>query len=550
VLNRMAEQGYITPSQEAEARLAPLGLSPAPAPRRGCVQASVGPYVCDFVQKYVTQTLGISQQELDTGGLVIQTTLDPELQRSGDAAVLNTLPLEDERVATFNAVEPGTGHLLALSVNRIFGYDVNDSTQESYNLNVAPSRGAGSTYKVFVAAAALARGYSTQYTLNAPSPYRSRVYKEDGGPYTVENAGRYRGTLDLTTALYQSSNTYFVALEDALGSVEEPVRMAQRMGLYQFGPPDLSEQVIEENRGSFTLGPDATSPLGLASAYSTLAAGGTQCNVLPVTGILDRFGQPLTGDDGAPLVKADNCTPEAIPAGVANTLNQMLRKDVEPGNPGQTAPAAYVRGHEIAGKTGTAQGNVSVAFVGYTPEITASVMVFNPKVNQNVGGFGGGKGATVWRDAMAPILEARGSGVFPPADPTVVIGNTIPVPGCSSVADCVRVLAAAGFQSTTVTVRSAERQGALVGTSPARGGRAVPGQVVSILVSNGADYVEPRPTPAPAPPPVPAEPAPAPPTPPSPSPPVGTEPLQPAIPSLPGPPWGGGPPGQERSPGG
>ena len=75
--------------------------------------------------------------------------------------MLDTLPLGDTRAATFSAVEPGTGHLLALSVNRIFGYDRNDPTQESFNLNVAPSRGAGSTYKVFVAAAALARGYST-----------------------------------------------------------------------------------------------------------------------------------------------------------------------------------------------------------------------------------------------------------------------------------------------------------------------------------------------------------------------------------------------------
>src|SRR3712207_4470272 len=82
VLDRMAQQGYITPEQEAEAALAPLALAPAPAPRRGCVEASVGPYVCDFVQKYVTQTLGLSQLELETGGYVIRTTLDPELQRS------------------------------------------------------------------------------------------------------------------------------------------------------------------------------------------------------------------------------------------------------------------------------------------------------------------------------------------------------------------------------------------------------------------------------------------------------------------------------------
>ena len=502
VLTRMAAQGYITPADRDAALAAPLGLAPAPPPRRGCVEASVGPYVCDFVQRYLIQTLHLTQEQLDHGGFTIQTTLDPELQRSGDAAVLNTLSLEDPRVATFNAVEPGTGHLLALSVNRIFGYDRNDERQESYNLNVAPSRGAGSTYKVFVAAAALARGYSTSYTQTTSDPYVSRVYKKDGGPYPVSNAGHYRATLDLTTALYQSSNTYFVALEDALGSVEEPVRMAEKMGLYQFGPADLAQKTIDEERGSFTLGPDETSPLALASAYSTLAAGGTQCDVTPVTAVLDPHGQPLRNASGGVLATSDRCTPGAIPPGVANTLNQMLRKDVEPGNGGQTAARAYVPGHQIAGKTGTTQDNFSVAFVGYTPEITASVMVFDPKRNRDVGGFGGGKGATVWHDAMAPILQARGSGVFPPADPVVVNGNTRPVPGCSTVNQCRSVLAAAGFQSAIVDVDSDKKKGDLIGTSPPRGGRAVPGQIVSILISNGSDYTEPPPEP-PAPTPTP-----------------------------------------------
>ena len=346
-----------------------------------------------------------------------------------------------------------------------------------------------------MAAAALARGYSTEYTLRAPSPYHSRVYKDDDGAYDVRNAGSYRSTLDLTTALYQSSNTYFLALEDALGSVEEPVRMAESMGLFQFSEPGLADRTIAENRGSFTFGPEATSPLALASAYSTLAAGGTQCDVVPVTAILDRFGKPLAGEDGKPLV-ADRCTPEAIPPGVAHTLNQMLRKDVEPGYSGQTGRAAYVPGHQIAGKTGTTQSNLSVAFVGYTPEITASVMVFNPKDPEDVGGFGGGKGARIWHDAMAPILTARGSSDFPPADPAVERGNTKPVPGCDSEDDCSEALADAGFPSATVRVDSDEREGALVGTSPPRGGRAVPGQIVTILISNGSDYVEPPPEPA------------------------------------------------------
>jgi membrane peptidoglycan carboxypeptidase len=518
VLTRMADEGYITARQAEEAKAAPLGLAPGPAPRRGCVQATVGGYVCDFVQKYLTQELGISQEELEHGGYTIKTTLDVELQRAGDTGVLNTLPMGDRLAGMFTAVEPGTGHLLAMSVNRVFGYDVTDPAQESYNLNVAPSQGSGSTYKVFVAAAALARGFSSTYTLSTSDPYSSRVYTKDGvTPYRVENAGRYRSTLDLTTALYQSSNTYFLALEDALGSVEEPVRMAERMGLFQFSPPELPQQIIDDNRGSFTFGAEATSPLGLASAYSTLAAGGTQCDVLPVTEILDRNGDPVLGEDGAPIVPDDNCTPEAIPPGVATTLNQMLRKDVEPGYGGQTGRRAFVPGHQIAGKTGTSQKNYSVAFVGYTPEITASVMVLNPKENQDVGGFGGGKGATIWHDAMAPILEARGSGEFPPADPTVEVGNTREVPWCSSAASCQARFADAGFQVATARVNSGRPAGAIVGTSPPRGGRAVQGQLITVLVSNGSDYAPPAPEPPPAPTPSP-EPSPAPPPPPEPEP--------------------------------
>ena len=42
VLTRMAAQGYISQVEAAEAKAAPLGLAPTPAPRRGCVEAGVG----------------------------------------------------------------------------------------------------------------------------------------------------------------------------------------------------------------------------------------------------------------------------------------------------------------------------------------------------------------------------------------------------------------------------------------------------------------------------------------------------------------------------
>ena len=112
--------------------------------------------------------------------------------------------------------------------------------------------------------------------------------------------------------------------------------MAEKMGLYQFGPDGLAAAGHRrEPRLVHLRARTPTSPLGLASAYSTLAAGGTQCDVVPVTAVLDRARAAADGRRRASRWSTgDQCTPEAIPPGVANTLNQMLRKDVEPGNGG------------------------------------------------------------------------------------------------------------------------------------------------------------------------------------------------------------------------
>jgi membrane peptidoglycan carboxypeptidase len=274
--------------------------------------------------------------------------------------------------------------------------------------------------------------------------------------------------------------------------------MAEAMGLrFDHRNSKSAKQIIKDRDGSFTLGPYATSPLDLVSAYSTLAANGTQCDPIPVTEILDHDGKPLTKDDGSAVVPKSTCKEKAIPKGVATTLNQMLRNDVEPGHSGQTASRAYVPGHQIAGKTGTSQNHYSIAFVGYTPEYAASVMVLNPKRNDEVQGYGGGQAAQIWHDAMEPILRGQKTSDFPKADPKVAEGNTKPVPFCGGVADCQARLAADGFKSEVSYVDSDRPQGYVVGTSPAEGSRGVRGQVVTILVSNGSGYVPPAPKPAP-----------------------------------------------------
>jgi membrane peptidoglycan carboxypeptidase len=490
VLQRMYDLDHITRKELTEISAQPVAVAQGQSPANGCIDATSGGFFCDYLYGYLTGTLGLSPSDIKNGGWTIQTTLRPDMQAAGDQAVLNTLPMGDQLVGTYTAVEPGTGHVLAMANNRRYGCDAPEC--ESVNLNVVPSRGSGSTFKVFTAAAALEQGYSKYFTLTTGDPYVSRVYKDGADPYDVPNAGNYPATLDMERALYMSSNTYFLALEDALGSVEGPVRMAERMGMHFDGANQYpADTIIAENRGSFTFGTDAVSPLDLASAYSTLAASGTRCDPTPVTQILDRNGKPLTNEDGEPVITGDNCTPEAIPVGVANTLNQMLRKDVEPGHRGQTAPRAYIPGHQIAGKTGTINNKASVSFVGYTPEYAASVLVFNSEADESVGGFGGGKGATIWHDAMLPILSNRPTAEFPPEDATVANGDTRAVPDCSSVSDCESALEDAGFRYTTREVDSDQAAGDFLGTSPSAGTRANANQTITIQVSNGSQVPAP-----------------------------------------------------------
>ncbi|MCU1603543.1 MAG: ponA [Modestobacter sp.] len=439
VLNRMHTLGHITDQQLAEVSAGPVQTVAGAKPPNGCAQATVGGFFCDFLQTYLTRTLKLTQSQLDNGGYTIQTTLRPDMQAAGDQGVLNTVGLDSNLIGTYDAIQPGTGHVLAMSVNRTYGCDRNaNPTCESVNFAVVPSKGSGSTFKTFVAAAAMEAGKTATFTQTTSNPYVSRVYKHNGGtrgaPYSVQNVGsNYPNTLTMTQALYMSSNTYFLALEDTLGSVEPAVRMAERLGMtFDAQNQRSADYYIGGNLGSFTYGTEPVSPLDLATAYATIAARGTKCTPIPLTQILTSDGKPLTGDDGQPVVKGDQCTPNVIDPGIADTLNQMMRNDVEPGHPMQTATRAYIEGHQIAGKTGTIDQNDSVAFVGSTPEYTASAFVLNPYSTASVGGFGGGKPATIWHDAMVPVLANHPTAEFPPADPRFSGGDLNQPPATSA----------------------------------------------------------------------------------------------------------------------
>ena len=195
VLARMQQLGQLSAERFTKLSAAPLGVRRGGAvPAEGCRGARIGGFFCDYAERYLTTTLGLSQQQLLDGGLTIRTTLRPDLQRAGDRAVVRTLPDSDSRAVIYTVVEPGTGEVLAMSVNRRFGCSASDCT--SIDLNTTAARGAGSTYKLFTTVAALERGLRFDQVQTTSDPYVSHVYKRNGGaagpPYTVQNAGRTR----------------------------------------------------------------------------------------------------------------------------------------------------------------------------------------------------------------------------------------------------------------------------------------------------------------------------------------------------------------------
>ena len=414
----MAAQGYITPAQEAEAAAAPLGPRARRRPRgAGACRRPSGAYVCDFVQKYLTQTLGLYPAGARARRLRHPDDAGPRAAAQPATPPCSTpLAMGDSRAATFTAVEPGTGHLLAMSVNRIFGYDLQrpDAGVVQPQRGAEPGRRARRT-RCSSPPPRWPAATRRSYTLTDAEPVLLPGLQRRGRrPVHVENAGTYRSTLDLTTALYQSSNTYFLALEDALGSVEEPVRMAEEMGLYQFGPDGLA-QTRRSTRTAARSPSAPTRPARSAWPAPTPRSppSGTQCDVVPVTEVLDRFGEPLPGDDGEAAGRRRRARPEAIPPGVADTLNQMLRKDVEPGIPAaRPRRAAYVPRppdrRQDRHDAGQRLGRLRRLHARRSPPAS---WCSTPSGARTSAASAAARAPPIWHDAMAPILQARGSGL-------------------------------------------------------------------------------------------------------------------------------------------
>jgi penicillin-binding protein 1A len=89
VINAMLEDGKITAAQAADARSAPLALHLAHDPN------SLAPYFIEEIRRYLEGKYGADQ--VHEGGLKVYTSLDVDLQKAANQAVLNGLAAYERR---------------------------------------------------------------------------------------------------------------------------------------------------------------------------------------------------------------------------------------------------------------------------------------------------------------------------------------------------------------------------------------------------------------------------------------------------------------------
>lgn len=365
VLDRMAEQGYITQSQADAAKAEPIKLKPA-TPKH---LYSASPYFTAYVQQELAKR--VPKEAIEYGGLTVETTLNPQWQTAADSAVKDAIKLDGPgqgfSQAALVAIDPRNGEIRAM----VGGYDYYKESQ--FNRATQAQRQPGSTFKTFLYTTAIAAGFS---------PYRGYMderYVVDGyEPRNYNN--KYYGYVDMRTALSKSLNVVSVKILQDVG-FEPAIKMAHAMGIHS---------PIKETY-SLALGAYEVNLLELTSGYGTLAAQGEHVDP---HGILR-----VTDNQGKELYNANFKAQKVLDPGTVSIVTWMLENVVKKG----TGQAAALSDRPVAGKTGTSEEARDLWFVGFVPQLVTGVWLGNDDNSPTYGSSG--TAAYTWGQFMQKVAK-------------------------------------------------------------------------------------------------------------------------------------------------
>ncbi len=517
VLQRMADEGYLTQEQADKYKESPIQTRISPV-QAGCELNQTTAFFCDYTVWTIRNSpeFGVTPEDremlLRRGGLNIYTSLDLDVQEKAWEATMKALPPDNEwGFGTASvSVEVGTGRILAMAQNRIFdqsGEPPIGATSVNYNTD-KPFGGSsgfqpGSTYKLFTLAEWLKQGYTLGDHLDGrvqtgedvdldgqPDEIKIWNVAQDFrascggvvGLWEVKNSGADQDkTIDdisVQQAVITSQNTAFAAMASKLDlcAIRDTAR---NFGVHR---ADGTELLFFP---SAILGTNEIAPLTMAAAYAAVSNNGVYCS--PVS--IDRV--VLRRDNSEIPVPKTRCS-QAVTPEIALALVHAMKPVVSGGtgsasNPGDGIP--------LAGKTGTSDERIHTWMIGFSTEVATATWVGNVVglIPQGQKSIGGNAVSTirhvVWKQIMTEVNSKYGGSDWAPVDPKFIEAPQVLVPGVSGIDPATSKIqlgnSLLSAQVMPEAVQSAYPAGVVAYTKPAAGELVPRGTLVKVYISAG-----------------------------------------------------------------
>jgi penicillin-binding protein 1A len=433
-LSLMANQGYMTEEEEEEWKKWPLPDSQA-EPREGRA-----PYFQEWVRQTLDDRFG---DQLYTGGLVVHTTLDLDIQKAAEVSMDEgwatiesrpgyehplyedyadqTEPFEDSETPYLQglliALDPQTGGVRAMIGGRDFRHS-------KFNRATQALRQAGSSFKPFVYTAALASGIPASHILVDAPVVLPQVSGEEWKPQNFTE--EFLGPITIREGLRRSINMIAIKLGIEVGP-ETVAQTAQRMGI----------RTEIERFPSTAIGAAEVIPIQMAEAYAAFATLGTRVRPQPILRVENREGEVLWEPRPERTQVLDSLTARIMVSMLEDVVAQGTGYNVrapDRGNLPYDVPAA--------GKTGTTNDATNVWFQGFTPNLMATIWFgMDRPVTIWERATGGGDAAPIWGQFMRRVYYGDSTGAY--ADSVfqarqyaaAQVGNEVGVSGLNSPAD-------------------------------------------------------------------------------------------------------------------